>query len=154
MAARLLHRTPGSVTPPRRMFSAKEIGRPSLGGPSALPDMVSLGYAIQKGLFISRCASQRVIPMSRKVASLNPSSSRRERARRCHSAMRNFSWSQRGRGVGRKVVPVMVLMTGSMSGNGLLYRRTVSRKWELRCDHEHNLVFFAWPLACTLPTQT
>jgi len=27
-------------------------------------------YAIQKGLFISRCASHRVIPMSRKVASI------------------------------------------------------------------------------------
>jgi hypothetical protein len=30
--------------------------------------------------------------MSRKVASLNPSSSRRERVRRCHSEIRNFSW--------------------------------------------------------------
>ena len=49
-------------------------------------------YAIQNGLFISRCASQRVIPMSRKVASLNPCSSRRERVRRCHSEIRNFSW--------------------------------------------------------------
>jgi hypothetical protein len=52
---------------------------------------LSSRYAIQKGLFISRCASQRVIPMSRKVASLNPSSSRRERVRRCHSEMRNLS---------------------------------------------------------------
>src|SRR6516164_2658550 len=106
-----------------------------------------LSYAIQKGLFISRCASQRVIPMSRKVASLNPSSSRRERARRCHSAIRNLSWSQRGRGLARKVVIVMVLMTGSLPGNHLSDARTIKREWEVRCDHEHNLTFFSHQFA-------
>jgi hypothetical protein len=69
----------------------KEKGRPSPGGPSASPGFLPKDQAIQNGLFISRCASQRVIPMSRKVASLKPSSSCRERVRRCHSAMRSLS---------------------------------------------------------------
>ena len=46
------------------------------------PPRCRLGHGIQQGLFISRCASHREMPMSGKVSSLNPSNSRRERARR------------------------------------------------------------------------
>jgi hypothetical protein len=50
----------------------------------------SLLLGHQNGLFISRYTSPRVMPMSCRVASLKPSSSRRSRAHRRQSAMRSL----------------------------------------------------------------
>lgn len=97
---------------------AKVKGRPDQGGPRSRkersPKFV-VDYAIQNGLWASRCASQRVIPMSRNVASLKPSNSLRERERRCHSPMRRTMRSQLNMPWVRKLVIVVVVMAVSKS---------------------------------------